>query len=77
MKSNYDKQIKLNQVNYLELPLTVFASQFPAQYMDLITNRHFPVDAIFDRDYIVRMKQFPDGRFCIEIGYRSDDWTMS
>lgn len=64
MKSNY-------KMKYIQLPLSVFASQYPDRYVRLVERRLLPPDALFDERYIVRIQgsQF-------EVGYATDDWFI-
>lgn len=55
---------RIPQINYIELPLKVFAQRFPQLYAMLP-----PVFDINDTNYIVRYK---DGQ--IEVGYKEDTW---
>lgn len=66
MKSNY----KNANVNFIEMPLKVFAAKFPEVYLQLA-----PDIDINDNNYIVRFKE-ADGKFIVEIGYRDDVWRM-
>lgn len=56
---------RVSQINYIELPLKVFAQRFPQLYAMLP-----PVFDINDPNYIVRYK---DGQ--IEVGYEGDTWV--
>lgn len=69
MKSNY-------KTNYIQLPLSAFAVEFPADYVDLVTRRGLPADALFDNKYIVRIKLHNSGGYSIEVGYATDDWFI-
>lgn len=60
MKSHFPK------VNYIELPLNVFASMFPDFNLPAFLD-------INDNDYIVRYGDV-DGHTLIEFGYSSDEW---
>lgn len=62
-------------VNYLEMPLSVFAVKYSTQYFDMVSKRVIPVDALFDNRYVVRMKCDGSGG-AIEIGFASDDWHI-
>lgn len=55
---------RVSKINYIELPLKVFAEMFPQLYVMLP-----PVFDINDTNYIVRYK---DGQ--IEVGYKEDTW---
>ena len=55
---------RVSKINYIELPLKVFAEVFPQLYAILP-----PVFDINDTNYIVRYK---DGQ--IEVGYKEDTW---
>ena len=69
MKSNY-------KMKYVELPLSVFAAQYPAQFFALLSHK-LPPDAIFDSRYIVRLQITSDGGFNLEVGYSDDEWIIS
>lgn len=69
MTSNYNTK-------YIQLPLSVFAVEFPADYVDLVTHRGLPADALFDDRYIVRIKLYKSGGHSIEVGYATDDWVI-
>ena len=56
---------RIPQINYIELPLKVFAERFPQLYAMLP-----PVFDIIDTIYIVRYK---DGQ--VEVGYADDKWV--
>jgi len=61
-------------VNYLEMPLSVFASKYPSVYFDLVSRKIISTDALFDNRYIVRIKLGGSG--AIEVGWASDDWQI-
>ena len=69
MKSNI-------KMKYVEMPLSVFASQYPHQYFDLVSKGMLPIDALFDSRYIVRVKLDGSGG-SFEIGFASDEWAIS
>lgn len=70
MKSNY-------KMKYIELPLSVFAVQYPAEYMHIVSNNYLPVDAVFDSRYIVRLRFSGSGGFSFEVGFANDSWYIN
>lgn len=70
MKSNY-------KTKYIQLPLAVFASRYPAQYLAMVSHRLIPPDALFDNRYIVRLQLSSSGGFNVEFGYAEDEWIIS
>lgn len=69
MKSNY-------RMKYIEMPLSVFASQYPAEYFYMVSSGLLSPVLIHDSKYVVRL-QLSGGGFNVEIGYSNDDWFIN
>lgn len=69
MKSNF-------KTKYIELPLAVFASQYPGEFMELVSRKLLSPDSLFDSRYIVRLQPAGSGNFRCEIGYAEDKWIV-
>ncbi len=69
MKSNL-------KVNYIEMPLYVFATKYPKEFFKFTSTGMITKNAVFDNRYIVRLKIDSSGIRAIEIGWGSDDWKI-
>ena len=63
-------------INYVEMPLIIFASKYPKEFFKFTTTGMLPKNSVFDNRYIVRLQIDSSGIRAIEIGWGSDDWNI-